>query len=429
MLQINNLTFDAWGRRFFESASVTLPTGGKVGLVGRNGAGKSTLFKLILGQLHPGDGDISLPKAAKIGSVDQEHPATPVTLMETILEADVERAALTRELDTAPPERLGEIYGRLIEIDADRAPSRAAEILTGLGFSQEDLERPMAEFSGGWRMRVALAAALFAEPDLLLLDEPTNYLDLEGALWLEARLKKYPHTALIISHDRELLNNSVGYILHLSEGKLELYTGGYDDFERRRAEKLRLLSATRAKQEAERAHLQSFVDRFRAKASKATQAQSRLKRLAKLEPISAPIEERVAPFTLPSPPRPLAPPLIRLEDASVGYDDGKPVLRRLNLRMDIDDRIGLLGVNGAGKSTFAKMIAGALDIQHGHLHRDRRMQVGWFHQHQIEALDPADTPLEIIRRAMPEASESSRRSRLAQFGLHFDKQDTTVANL
>ena len=429
MLQINNLTFDAWGRRFFESASVTLPTGGKVGLVGRNGAGTSTLFKLILGQLHPGDGDISLPKAAKIGSVDQEHPATPVTLMETILEADVERAALTRELDTAPPERLGEIYGRLIEIDADRAPSRAAEILTGLGFSQEDLERPMAEFSGGWRMRVALAAALFAEPDLLLLDEPTNYLDLEGALWLEARLKKYPHTALIISHDRELLNNSVGYILHLSEGKLELYTGGYDDFERRRAEKLRLLSATRAKQEAERAHLQSFVDRFRAKASKATQAQSRLKRLAKLEPISAPIEERVAPFTLPSPPRPLAPPLIRLEDASVGYDDGKPVLRRLNLRMDIDDRIGLLGVNGAGKSTFAKMIAGALDIQHGHLHRDRRMQVGWFHQHQIEALDPADTPLEIIRRAMPEASESSRRSRLAQFGLHFDKQDTTVANL
>ena len=429
MLQINNLTFDAWGRRFFESASVTLPTGGKVGLVGRNGAGKSTLFKLILGQLHPGDGDISLPKAAKIGSVDQEHPATPVTLMETILEADVERAALTRELDTAPPERLGEIYGRLIEIDADRAPSRAAEILTGLGFSQEDLERPMAEFSGGWRMRVALAAALFAEPDLLLLDEPTNYLDLEGALWLEARLKKYPHTALIISHDRELLNNSVGYILHLIEGKLEIYTGGYDDFERRRAEKLRLLSATRAKQEAERAHLQSFVDRFRAKASKATQAQSRLKRLAKLEPISAPIEERVAPFTLPSPPRPLAPPLIRLEDASVGYDDGKPVLRRLNLRMDIDDRIGLLGVNGAGKSTFAKMIAGALDIQHGHLHRDRRMQVGWFHQHQIEALDPADTPLEIIRRAMPEASESSRRSRLAQFGLHFDKQDTTVANL
>jgi ATP-binding cassette subfamily F protein 3 len=277
-------------------------------------------------------------------------------------------------------------------------------------------------------MRVALAAALFAQPDLLLLDEPTNYLDLEGALWLEARLKKYPHTALIISHDRELLNNSVGYILHLTQGKLELYTGGYDDFENRRAEKLRLLEANRKKQEAERAHLQSFVDRFRAKASKAAQAQSRMKRLAKLPPISSPVEERVAPFTLPSPPRPLAPPLIRLEKASVGYD-GPPVLRNLNLRMDIDDRIGLLGVNGAGKSTFAKMIAGALSIQQGELHRDRKMQVGWFHQHQIEAMDPTDTPLEIIRRAMPEASESSRRSRLAQFGLGFDKQETTVANL
>ncbi|HSJ39491.1 MAG TPA: ABC-F family ATP-binding cassette domain-containing protein, partial [Xanthobacteraceae bacterium] len=323
---------------------------------------------------------------------------------------------------------MGDIYARLIEIDADRAPARAAEILSGLGFSTADLARPMAEFSGGWRMRVALAAALFAEPDLLLLDEPTNYLDLEGALWLEARLKKYPHTALIISHDRELLNNSVGAILHLREGKLDLYTGGYDDFEKRRAEKARLQSATRAKQEAERAHLQSFVDRFRAKASKAAQAQSRMKRLAKLEPIAAVIKERVAPFTLPSPPRPLAPPLLQLEGASVGYD-GKAVLRDLNLRLDVDDRIGLLGVNGAGKSTFAKMVAGALALQSGHLKSDGRIRVGWFHQHQIEALDPADTPLDIIRRARPDDSESSRRSRLAQFGLSFDKQETTVADL
>ena len=428
MLQINDLVFTAWGRRFFDEATVAIPPGSKVGLVGRNGIGKSTLFKLIKGVLIPGGGDITLPKTARMGTVDQEHPATPISLIDTILAADVERHDLMSRLETADPEDLGEIYARLIEIDADRAPSRAAEILSGLGFTQEDLERPMAEFSGGWRMRVALAAALFAEPDVLLLDEPTNYLDLEGALWLEARLKKYPHTCIIISHDRELLNNSVDSILHVREGKLDFYTGGYDDFEKLRAEKARLAAAGRAKQEAERAHLQSFVDRFRAKASKAAQAQSRMKRLAKLQPIAMTIEERVAPFTLPSPKRPLAPPLVRLENASVGYD-GHPILRKLNLRLDIDDRIGLLGVNGAGKSTFAKMIAGALPIMHGELHRDKRIQVGWFHQHQIEALDPTDTPLEIIGRAMLDSSESQRRSKLAQFGINFDKQETTVANL
>ena len=428
MLQIDNLVFDSWGRRFFDRASVTIPDGTKVGLVGRNGVGKSTLFKLIVGDLAAQEGDILLPKAAKIGSVDQEHPATPVTLLDTILAADTRREALNAQLETAEPEHLAEIYQHLNAIDADRAPARAAEILSGLGFSNADLARPMAEFSGGWRMRVALAAALFAEPDLLLLDEPTNYLDLEGALWLEARLKKYPKTALIVSHDRELLNNSVDTILHLSEGKLDLYTGGYDDFEHRRAEKTRLQAATRAKQDAERAHLQKFIDRFRAKASKATQAQSRIKRLAKLEPIAETVEERVAPFTLPSPARPLAPPLIQLENAAVGYDK-TTVLRNLNLRLDVDDRIGLLGVNGAGKSTFAKMIAGALPLQAGQMNRENHIKVGWFHQHQIEALDPDDTPLDIIRRELPDDSESSRRSRLAQFGLSFDKQETTVANL
>ncbi len=428
MLEIDNLVFDAWGRRFFAQASVAIAPGTKVGLVGRNGVGKSTLFKLILGELVPHGGDILLPKGARIGSVDQEHPATPVNLLDTILAADRQRQALQAQLEVAEPEQLADIYHRLAAIDADRAPARAAEILSGLGFANDDLSRPLAEFSGGWRMRVALAAALFAQPDLLLLDEPTNYLDLEGALWLEARLQKYPHTALIISHDRGLLNNSVDAILHLRAGKLDFYSGGYDDFERRRAEKARLQAATRAKQEAERAHLQKFIDRFRAKASKATQAQSRIKRLAKLEPVAAVVEERVAPFMLPSPLRPLAPPLLQLEAAAVGYDQ-VPVLRNLNLRLDVDDRIGLLGVNGAGKSTFAKMVAGALPLQAGRMKRDGRTKVGWFHQHQIEALDPADTPLDIIRRAMPEDSEPARRSRLAQFGLSFAKQETTVADL
>src|SRR5580698_4444176 len=428
MLQIDNLVFDAWGRRFFDRASVTIPDGTKVGLVGRNGVGKSTLFKLIVGELAAQEGDILLPKAAKIGSVDQEHPATPVTLLDTILAADTRREALNAQLETAEPEHLAEIYQHLNAIDADRAPARAAEILSGLGFSNEDLARPMSEFSGGWRMRVALAAALFAEPEMLLLDEPTNYLDLEGALWLEARLKKYPNSALVISHDRDILNNACGYILHQNAGKLDLYTGGYDSFETQRAEKLRLQEAMRGKIEAKRAHMQAFVDRFRAKASKATQAQSRLKMLAKLPEISAAAMEHTAPFTLPSPPRPLAPPLVRLDNVAVGYD-GPPVLKRMNLRLDLDDRIGLLGVNGAGKSTFAKMIAGALAISHGHMHRDRRMKVGWFHQHQIEALDPTDTPLEIIRRAMPESSEAQRRSKLAQFGLGYDKAETTVSNL
>ena len=427
MLQITDLVFDAWGRRFFDHAAVSLPERAKVGLVGRNGAGKSTLFKLIQGQLIAGDGEIRLPKAARIGSVDQEHPATPVPLLETVLQADIERASLLAELETAPPEHLGDIYGRLEVIGADRAPSRAAEILGGLGFSHADLKRPMAEFSGGWRMRVALAASLFAEPELLLLDEPTNYLDLEGALWLEARLASYPKTAVIISHDRELLNNSVDHILHLNAAKLDLYVGGYDAFERQASERLRLRESMDAKIEFQRAHMQSFVDRFSA-GTRARQAQSRAKRLAKLPPPSALLTERTSPFTLPSPAKPLPPPLIRLEGVDVGYG-GAPILRGLNLRLDIDDRIGLLGVNGAGKSTFAKLIAGALQISDGRMQRDRRLKVGWFHQHQIEALDPKDTPLSIIRRALPEASEGQRRAKIASFGFGFDKAETRVESL
>jgi ATP-binding cassette subfamily F protein 3 len=428
MLAINDLSFTAWGRKFLDGATAVVPDGAKVGLVGRNGAGKSTLFKLILGELSPAGGEITTPRSGKIAAVAQEHAATPMPLLDTILAADLERARLLSELETAEPERIGEIHARLIEIGADAAPARASEILSGLGFSHADLSRPMAEFSGGWRMRVALAAALFAEPDLLLLDEPTNYLDLEGALWLEARLKRYPRTAIVISHDRELLNASVDFILHLQDGKLDLYAGGYDQFERQRAEKLRLAGAAAAKQAAERAHLQSFVDRFRAKATKAAQAQSRMKRLAKMVEIAAPTESQVAPFTLPSPERPLSPPLLQLEGASVGYD-GRVILKGLNLRFDVDDRVGLLGVNGAGKSTFAKLLAQALTPMSGQFQRAPRLKVGWFNQHQIEAMDPEDTPLGMIRRLTPDASEPQRRARLAQFGLGADKAETTAANL
>lgn len=428
MLQITNLVFDAYGRRFFDGATLSLPPGTKAGLVGLNGVGKSTLFKLILGELQPGGGDISMPKSWRVASVDQEIAASPVHLIDEVLALDVRRADLLKALETADPMHQAEIHHDLYAIGADRAPSKAAEILSGLGFSTSDLTRPISDFSGGWRMRAALAGALLAEADLLLLDEPTNYLDLEGALWLEARLKRYPNAALIISHDRDLLNQSVDAIVHVGAQKLELYTGGYDSFERLRAEKARLNAANQVKQEAERAHLQAFVDRFRAKASKAAQAQSRMKRLEKLPPISATLEDRVAPFIIPSPEKKLAPPVLRLEDASVGYD-GKPILRHMNIRLDTDDRIGVLGVNGAGKSTFAKLLAGALTEMHGVQWRDRRLTVGWFHQHQIEAMDPEDTPLEMIRRARPDETEAKRRSRLGSFGMGATKVETKCKDL
>ncbi|ESQ73889.1 ABC-F family ATP-binding cassette domain-containing protein [Asticcacaulis sp. AC402] len=428
MLQITNLTYDAYGRRFFDGATLTLTPGTKAGLVGLNGVGKSTLFKLILGHVQPGGGEITTPKSWRVASVDQEIAASPQHLVDAVLAIDTRRSRLLAALETADPLHQAEIHHDLYAIGADRAPSRAAEILSGLGFSTADLTRPISDFSGGWRMRAALAGALLAEPDLLLLDEPTNYLDLEGALWLETRLKRYPNAALMISHDRDLLNESVDAIVHVAGQKLDIYTGGYDDFERLRAEKARLNAANQVKQEAERAHLQAFVDRFRAKASKAAQAQSRMKKLEKLPPIAANIEDRVARFILPSPKKQLAPPILRLDDASVGYGD-TVILRHMNVRLDPDDRIGVLGVNGAGKSTFAKLLAGALTERHGEQWRDRRMTVAWFHQHQIEAMDPEDTPLEMMRRARPEDPESKRRSRLGSFGMTVEKVETKVKDL
>ncbi|HUO12574.1 MAG TPA: ABC-F family ATP-binding cassette domain-containing protein [Caulobacteraceae bacterium] len=427
MLRIQDLVFDAYGRRFFDQASVALPPGAKVGLVGRNGAGKTTLFRLIQGELSAGAGDILLPKTARVGSADQEQAATPVPLLETVLAADLERARLTAELETAPPEHLGDIYERLAQIGADAAPAKAAEILVGLGFSQGDLERPMAEFSGGWRMRAALAAALFSEPDLLLLDEPTNFLDLEGALWLESRLKRHPSTALVISHDRELLDRAMDFICHLADGKLTLYSGGFAQFERQRAERLALQSSMREKIEMRRAHLQSFVDRFRA-GTKARQAQSRLKMIERLGAVPPVVEESTSPFLLPSPDRPLPPPLVRLEQAVAGYGD-VPILSDLNLRLDPGDRVGLLGVNGAGKTTFARLLAGDLAPMSGRRTHDRRMKVGWFHQHQIEVLAPNDTPLQIMGRALPQLTETQRRSRLGAFGFGVERVTTRIEAL
>ena len=427
MLRIQDLVFDAYGRRFFDRASVALPTGAKVGLVGRNGAGKTTLFRLIQGELSAGGGEIVLPRAARIGSADQEQAATPIPLLETVLAAHVERAALTAELETAEPERMADIYARLAQIGADAAPAKASEILVGLGFSQADLARPMAEFSGGWRMRTALASALFAEPDLLLLDEPTNFLDLEGSLWLESRLKRHPSTALVISHDRELLDRAMDFILHLEGGQLNMYSGGFSAFERQRGERLALLGSMRAKIEMRRAHLQAFVDRFSA-GTKARQAQSRLKMIERLGAIPPVVEVDAAPFLLPSPEKPLPPPLLRLEKAEVGYG-GQPVLDHLDLRLDPGDRIGLLGVNGAGKTTFARLLAGDLPLISGKLARDRRMTVGWFHQHQVEVLAADDTPLQIIGRALPGTTEAQRRGRLAAFGFGADRVNTKVESL
>ena len=361
MLHINDLTFRIEGKPILEGATAGIPTGHKVGLVGRNGAGKTTLLKLITGELAPDDGNITTSRNARIGHVAQEAPGGDVSLIDWVLSTDAERASLLAEAErAADPARIADIQIRLTDIDAHSAPSRAAQILAGLGFDEAAQQRACREFSGGWRMRVALASVLFLEPEILLLDEPTNYLDLEGTLWLEAYLRTYPHTIVIVSHDRDLLNRAVTAILHLERGKLTLYTGGYDDFEETRREKQRLELKLKKKQDDARRHIEAFVERFRAKASKAKQAQSRLKALARMQPIASQVEERSAPLSFPQPAKMLASPLMRLEDAAVGYAAGQPVLSRLDLRIDQDDRIALLGQNGNGKSTFAKLLSGRL---------------------------------------------------------------------
>lgn len=430
MLHINDLTYRIEGRPLFEQATLAISKGMKMGFVGRNGTGKSTLFRLIKGDISPDDGSINLRKGARLGVVDQEVPSGPESLMKTVLAADKERTQLLSEADAATdPDRIAEIHTRLSDIDAYSAEARAGTILSGLGFSAAEQELPCSDFSGGWRMRVALAAMLFAKPDLLLLDEPTNYLDVEGAVWLEAHIKNYPGTAFIISHDRDFLNRAVTHIAHLRSRKLFAYTGGYDNFQTQMREQQRLSMALRDKQEDERRRLEAFVTRFKAKASKAKQAQSRVKRLEKLKPIATIIDDPIPPIHLPSPERSLSPPIVRFDNVTLGYEHGKPVLKRLEQRIDPDDRIGILGKNGQGKSTFAKAIMGLLEPQDGFIKRHKKMIIGYFAQHEIDALNPRHSAYDHVVDLMPDSTEAQRRARLAQFGLGAAKAETKAGDL
>ncbi len=425
MLHVNNLTYRVQGRLILDGATAVVPQGHKVGFVGRNGSGKTTLLKLILGELTPESGAISVPRRARTGSVAQEAPGGDQSLLDTVLAADQERQALLAAASQASEAHtIADIQTRLVDIEAHSAPARAARILSGLGFSEAQQQGPCSALSGGWRMRVALATALFANPDILLLDEPTNYLDLEGTIWLKSFIRNYRHTVIIVSHDRDLLNDAVESILHLDQGKLIFYQGNYDNFEKQRRERQALQAKFRKKQDEARRHMMSFVDRFRYKASKARQAQSRLKAIARLEPIAEMVEARVAPFFFPNPSKPLNPPLIRFENAAAGYVEARPVLRNVDLRIDSDDRIALLGQNGNGKSTLAKVLCGKLRLMSGEMRHHKQLGVGYFAQHQLDELDAQLTPYDYFRRLLPDASEAQRRARLGAYGFGASTADS-----
>ena len=430
MLSISDISIRLAGRLLIDRSTVQIIPGARVGLVGRNGTGKSTLFRAIRGELATESGSITVPSRWRVGSLAQEAPDGPESLIEVVLEADLERHTLLREAETASDaHRIAEIQTRLVDIDAHSAPARAAAILSGLGFSTAEQARPVGEFSGGWRMRVALAATLFAVPDLLLLDEPTNYLDLEGTLWLEDHLAHYPRTVIVISHDRDLLETSVDQILHLDRGKLTLYRGGYSSFEEQRAQR-EMLDAKQAKrQEAERKRLQAFVDRFKAKASKARQAQSRVKMLEKMKPIAALVTQDVQEITFPHPEKTLSPPIIAVDEVSVGYDPQRPVLNRVTLRIDNDDRIALLGANGNGKSTLVKLLADRLKPFSGSVTRAEKLGIAYFAQHQLDELNEDGSPYDHIRALMPDAPESKVRGRAGAIGFSGKAADTSVKSL
>ena len=428
MLKINDISYSVEGRLLLENATAIIPAGHKVGVVGRNGTGKTTLFRLIRGELGLEGGSITLPRQAKIGGVAQEVPGNEVSLIDTVLAADLERANLLKESERATDAaRISDIQTRLADIDAWSAEARASSILRGLGFDSEKQQMPCSAFSGGWRMRVALAAVLFSQPDVLLLDEPTNYLDLEGALWLENYLLKYPHTVLIVSHDRGLLNRSVSTILHLEDKKLQLYGGGYDTFAKTRAARLVAAESEAKKQETRRAHLQSYVDRFRYKADKARQAQSRLKAIARLEPITRPQEAALRRFSFPTPEE-LSPPILRIENGIAGYGE-TTVLSRLDLRIDQDDRIALLGQNGQGKSTLAKLISGRLKPLAGQLVQSSKLRIGYFAQHQVDELYVDETPIDHVRRLRPSKTPAQLRAILGGFGIGAEQAETLVGRL
>lgn len=429
MLHINDLTYRIEGRPLFEQATAAISEGWKVGFIGRNGAGKSTLLRLIKGELHPDDGEISFRTRRRIGAVEQEAPSSSRALVDVVLEFDRERTDLIAEADVADdPHRIAEIHTRLAEIEAHSAEARASSILSGLGFSATDQKRPASDFSGGWRMRVALAGVLFSAPDLLLLDEPTNYLDLEGAIWLENFIRRYPHTTLIVSHDRDFLNRTVTHILALESRKLTISAGDYDTYEKKRLEARANALAFRTKQEAQRRHMQAFIDRFRAKASKAKQAQSRIKALEKMQVVAEPIDERTTRFNFKNP-RPMAPPIIRLVDADLGYVEGKPVLRKVNLRIDQDDRIAVLGPNGEGKSTLVKSLAGRLALLGGDLFKHKKLDIAYFSQHQLDELRPQQSPYDHVRELLPNGTEAQVRSATATLGFGAEKADTKVQKL
>ncbi len=428
MLNLNGITVRLGGRTILDNASAALPPGSRVGLIGRNGAGKSTLVRVIAGMLEPDNGTAEMPRGSRLGYVAQEAPAGVATPFETVLEADVERARLMHDAETVTdPDRLGDIHERLLAIDAYGAPARAARILVGLGFDEEMQGRALESYSGGWRMRVALAALLFSQPDVLLLDEPSNHLDLEAVMWLEDFLKGYKATIVVVSHERDFLNNVVDHILHLHQGKITLYPGGYDAFEKQRAERLAQIESARANQATQRAKLQEYVAKNSARASTAKQAQSRMKILAKMKPIAAMAEDPSLSFDFPDPDE-LRPPLITLDMASVGYGD-IPILKRLNLRIDPEDRIALLGRNGNGKTTLARLLAAQLAPMDGDMNAAGKMKVGYFTQYQVEELSTDDTPLEHMTRQMKGATPGAVRAQLGRFGFSGDKAVTLVGKL
>lgn len=429
MIQINNMAYQIAGRTLYENTTISIPEGQKVGLVGKNGSGKTTLFRLILGDLSPDQGAIHINPKYKIGTVAQEAPADSRSLLDTVLSADLERETLLEEAKMATdPTRISEIHIRLADIDAESAPARAAIILSGLGFPENTHLRACSEFSGGWRMRIALAATLFANPDILLLDEPTNHLDIEAVIWLEHFLERWRGTLVIISHERTLLNSSVDHIIHLENQQLVRYTGGYDFFEKTRREKLTLQSKMATKQTAERQRIQAFIDRFKAKANKARQAQSRIKMLERMEPIKSVVEEKTISFQFPHP-SPLSPPLIAVNKTSVGYDENNIVLSDVDVRVDMDDRIALIGANGNGKSTMMKMLSGRLKPMTGNIVKSKKLKIGYFAQHQSEELNPDQSAFEHILEHRPKDAPTRLRGHLGSFGFIQERAETKVKNL